>query len=71
MAMGIKKQTGRTYIYSNKRSCQVISTHITGHFSETQKHISSIATGRAGNVIGGGDWANDRIIVDCIKLVKR
>ena len=27
----------------------------------------NIATARAGNVIGGGDWANDRIVPDCIK----
>jgi CDP-glucose 4,6-dehydratase len=26
-----------------------------------------LAIGRAGNVIGGGDWANDRIVVDCMK----
>jgi len=26
-----------------------------------------IATGRAGNVIGGGDWAKDRVVVDCVK----
>ena len=27
-----------------------------------------IAVGRAGNVIGGGDWANDRIVPDCIRF---
>ena len=26
-----------------------------------------IAVGRAGNVIGGGDWAADRIVPDCIR----
>ena len=26
-----------------------------------------LAVARAGNVIGGGDWAKDRIVVDCIK----
>ena len=26
-----------------------------------------LATGRAGNVIGGGDWAKDRIVVDCMQ----
>ncbi len=26
-----------------------------------------LATGRAGNVIGGGDWAKDRIVVDCMR----
>ena len=31
------------------------------------KHNIRIASTRAGNVIGGGDWANNRIIPDCIK----
>ena len=34
------------------------------------KHGKSIASARAGNVIGGGDWALDRIIPDCIKSLE-
>jgi CDP-glucose 4,6-dehydratase len=34
------------------------------------KHGKSIASARAGNVIGGGDWATDRIIPDCIKALE-
>lgn len=34
------------------------------------KHHVSIASVRAGNVIGGGDWALDRIIPDCIKSLE-
>ncbi len=34
-----------------------------------QKSNLNIATARAGNVIGGGDWANDRIVPDCIKAL--
>lgn len=34
------------------------------------KHCKSIASVRAGNVIGGGDWALDRIIPDCIKALE-
>lgn len=30
-------------------------------------HPVRLAVGRAGNVIGGGDWAQDRIIVDCVR----
>ncbi|PHV71371.1 CDP-glucose 4,6-dehydratase [Sporanaerobium hydrogeniformans] len=37
------------------------------HFSEHGKAIASV---RAGNVIGGGDWAKDRIIPDCIKALE-
>lgn len=35
-----------------------------------KKHNVSIASVRAGNVIGGGDWALDRIIPDCIKALE-
>jgi len=31
------------------------------------EHPVRIGIGRAGNVIGGGDWAQDRIVVDCMK----
>lgn len=34
------------------------------------KHGKSIASVRAGNVIGGGDWAKDRIIPDCIRALE-
>ena len=32
-----------------------------------KNHLVKLAVGRAGNVIGGGDWARDRIIVDTVK----
>lgn len=35
-----------------------------------EKHHVSIASVRAGNVIGGGDWAKDRIIPDCIRALE-
>lgn len=35
------------------------------------KHGKAIASVRAGNVIGGGDWAKDRIIPDCIRALRR
>jgi len=34
------------------------------------KHKKSISSARAGNVIGGGDWALDRIIPDCIRALE-
>ncbi len=37
---------------------------------EYNRHGKSIASVRAGNVIGGGDWAKDRIIPDCIKAIE-
>jgi CDP-glucose 4,6-dehydratase len=34
------------------------------------RHGISVATVRAGNVIGGGDWQQDRILVDCIRFLE-
>ena len=52
--------------YSNSKSCSELVTHsyINSFFNE--KGIA-VSTARAGNVIGGGDFANDRIIPDCIR----
>lgn len=52
--------------YSNSKSCSEIITHsyINSFFNETDVVVS---TARAGNVIGGGDFAKDRIIPDCIR----
>ena len=35
-----------------------------------KERITGISTGRAGNVIGGGDWSPKRLIPDCIKSLK-
>ena len=47
----------------------VTASYRSSFFSKTSSkhnHVS-IATARAGNVIGGGDWAKDRIIPDCVR----
>lgn len=43
-----------------------IRSHIKSYFPQKESHVR-IASARAGNVIGGGDWAVDRIIPDCVK----
>lgn len=35
-----------------------------------ERHGKSVASVRAGNVVGGGDWATDRIIPDCIRAME-
>ena len=52
--------------YSNSKSCSELVTHsyINSFFKEMNIAVS---TARAGNVIGGGDFANDRIVPDCIR----
>ena len=44
----------------------VIRSHIKSFFPQDGK--IRIAVGRAGNVIGGGDWAQDRIVPDCVRF---
>ena len=40
------------------------------HPDKYAEHGKTIASVRAGNVIGGGDWAKDRIIPDCIRAIE-
>lgn len=52
--------------YSNSKSCSELVTNSYKNSFFTNENIS-ISTARAGNVIGGGDFSNDRIIPDCIR----
>lgn len=56
--------------YSNSKSCSELVTHSykNSFFSDEKVAIS---TARAGNVIGGGDFANDRIVPDCIRAAMK
>lgn len=57
--------------YSASKACAelVISSFRNSFFNIKQydQHLKSISSARAGNVIGGGDWAKDRIIPDIIR----
>ncbi len=55
--------------YSNSKSCSELVTHsyINSFFTNGTPTVS---TARAGNVIGGGDFASDRIIPDCVRAMK-
>ncbi len=52
--------------YSNSKSCSELVTHsyIRSFF---QANGPAVSTARAGNVIGGGDFAADRIVPDCVR----
>lgn len=56
--------------YSNSKSCSelVTSSYVNSFFNDMDVAIS---TARAGNVIGGGDFADDRIIPDCIRAAQK
>ncbi|MCB1160677.1 MAG: CDP-glucose 4,6-dehydratase, partial [Leptospiraceae bacterium] len=44
----------------------IIKSYIKSYF-QSKDNLVKIGIGRAGNVIGGGDWAGDRIVPDCVK----
>ncbi|MBR1842188.1 MAG: CDP-glucose 4,6-dehydratase [Oscillospiraceae bacterium] len=54
--------------YSNSKSCSELVTHSYKRSFFDGK--IAVSTARAGNVIGGGDFSNDRIIPDCVRAVK-
>lgn len=61
--------------YSNSKGCTelVVSAYRQSFFHPDRigEHGVSLASSRAGNVIGGGDWAEDRIIPDCVRALSK
>lgn len=55
--------------YSNSKSCSELVTHSYKNSFFADGKIA-ISTARAGNVIGGGDFAKDRIVPDCVRAVE-
>lgn len=58
--------------YSNSKSCSelVTSSYINAFFKNQSERRIAVSTMRAGNVIGGGDFAKDRIIPDCVRAAQ-
>ena len=61
--------------YSNSKGCSelVTAAYRNSYFNPAtyEKHGVALASARAGNVIGGGDWANDRLIPDFIRSITK
>jgi CDP-glucose 4,6-dehydratase len=57
--------------YSNSKSCSELITLSYSHSFFKGGHSPAISTARSGNVIGGGDFAADRIIPDCVRAAMR
>ncbi|MDQ8738623.1 CDP-glucose 4,6-dehydratase [Paenibacillus sp. LHD-38] len=57
--------------YSNSKACSetITNAYRTSYFSGAAG--CAVATARAGNVIGGGDWANDRLVPDCLDAIMK
>jgi CDP-glucose 4,6-dehydratase len=49
----------------------VISSYRKSFFGSTKEPRVSLSSVRAGNIIGGGDWAEDRIVPDCVRALVR
>ena len=61
--------------YSNSKGCsELVTSSFRNSFfnpKEYYKHGVAMASARAGNVIGGGDWAEDRLIPDFIRAITK
>lgn len=56
--------------YSASKGCAELIAECWRKSFLTRNHKIRLATARAGNVIGGGDWAPDRIVPDCIRALR-
>lgn len=56
-------------MYSSSKGCvEIMSSSFRRSFLQ-EENTYAMATARAGNVIGGGDWALDRLIPDCVRSI--
>lgn len=59
--------------YSNSKACsELVTAAYRSSFFNPKDHAvhhAAVASARAGNVIGGGDWATDRIVPDCVRAL--
>jgi CDP-glucose 4,6-dehydratase len=59
--------------YSSSKGCSELVTaayrNSFFNFEDFDSHGVALASARAGNVIGGGDWAEDRLICDCVRAL--
>ena len=64
-------QLGGEDPYSGSKGAAELVYHSYYHSFFKHGDLAAIATARAGNVIGGGDWAPDRIVPDCVRAWSR
>lgn len=58
--------------YSGSKGCaELIAYSYIHSFFRGRDSLAAVATARAGNVIGGGDWAEDGIVADCMRAWSR
>ena len=52
---------------ASKGAAEIVAHSYRRSFFSSPESLITMATARAGNVIGGGDWAEDRIVPDCVR----
>jgi CDP-glucose 4,6-dehydratase len=61
--------------YSSSKACSelVTASYRAAFLNPSEHHVHGVgvASARSGNVIGGGDWAADRLIPDCIRSLQK
>lgn len=61
--------------YASSKACSELATqaYVSSFFppGDHASHGTAVATTRVGNIIGGGDWAADRLIPDCVRAILR
>ena len=65
------KMGGKDVYSGSKGAAELIFKSYYHSFFKSEESSVRLAVARAGNVIGGGDWAQDRIVVDCVKAWSR
>tara|TARA_B100000989_G_scaffold298400_1_gene287508 strand:- start:1262 stop:2317 length:1056 start_codon:yes stop_codon:yes gene_type:complete len=62
---------GDDFYSASKASAELIINSFYKSYIKDKKNFLRIATARAGNVVGGGDWSENRLIPDCVKCWSR
>ena len=61
---------GKDPYSASKAACEIVINSYLQSFFNFENTVS-VASARAGNIIGGGDWAENRIIPDCIRSLRK
>ena len=56
---------------ASKGAAEIVAHSLRRSFFSGKDSLVRVATARAGNVIGGGDWSEDRIVPDCVRALMR
>jgi CDP-glucose 4,6-dehydratase len=62
---------GDDFYSASKASAELVINSFYKSYIKDKSNLLKIATARAGNVVGGGDWSENRLIPDCVKCWSR